>query len=970
MGKDMRARATSMWVATLGVVLLAASGCGEPEPGATTRPRGATPATRPSGDRQVSSVVAPDDRPWHPGRGRLSEEVCRRHGLVASSLRRSGLGETVLWETFTNAKGATVPGWRRVGEPGVAVRADPVQGKWIQLTAPKRGSRCGLVHELPANDMAGQVVRLQIKALQLGAAGARPADLPKVQLEWTEKGGKTGTAPLRLQTRPSPGWEACETLTAIPEGVKDVKVSLIARGTSAAGGLDDVLVERIKPLAVARVAGTVGQRDNLIDGGDFEVGQRNFSVYGARRVPGRPNLWACPIAWAIDDTVAAGGKRSLRVPLVQEEFRVAFGWVRVVPGKDYVVSLFARSNTKVVLRIGVVEYPGVFRFDYFTIDQQFRRVALKVKLEPNIPWSAMAVVVRPSDRPADAYAKDPSHVLWLDRVSLTQGDPKTRYDPPAPVEVGIVGPGFEPTDVAHLVQTGEPARLTIRATNYQTSAWDGRLAIDVVDAFDRPIPSGTRTIKVSVAAGETTEQPLGGLALPRGYYKALVTAWPGLVGRGRPHSTAERAFGVVNLADPIPTGNYFGMTVESPRMSRRITQLGAGWVWLKAPPQWCETSDGKRQWSWYKALLDRAHKQRLEVLADLAWTGPGGKPPAPGEKWRAVCREFAIANKAEAGSAGKVDGLGVLDQAAIEGLEPGKYMALLGQASFEIRRTVAKVDVLGVASCELGSNPFAWLTQAMKGGALARAANGIALRFQSTPLPEDIEPALEQVRSWRGTDSFKQVIDVAVGRRGPGGYLHVPNLYGYRADEAASGPEVDDPVLHASRLVRALAIRQFAPIDRAAWWVESHRPPDILRPSADPQCHEYDNAPRPSLVAFDFMAEMLNPALLVEWIDLPQQMRALCFERSDKNMVVLIWRPFGWSLRPVGLKGMAGRVTVYDLFGRRERHPTRGGDLLVMVNEAVRYLFLPVAVKDQVLWALRQPIPVTSAPAASRPSPK
>ena len=41
----------------------------------------------------------------------------------------------------------------------------------------------------------------------------------------------------------------------------------------------------VKPLTTARVAGTVRLRANLLDGGDFEVGQRNFSVYGARWTP-------------------------------------------------------------------------------------------------------------------------------------------------------------------------------------------------------------------------------------------------------------------------------------------------------------------------------------------------------------------------------------------------------------------------------------------------------------------------------------------------------------------------------------------------------------------------------------------------------------------------------------------------------------------------------------------------------------
>lgn len=975
MARTMRARALPATTTALAVSIAALSGCPEPEKAPSTRPTTQPAATQPersSAETPLSTpaMVAPVpcDRPWEPGVGRLDTIVASRHALPSKLLRRSGVDGTLLWEDFTGARGGAIPGWRFEGNASAIIRAgDPKQGKWLQLRSRDRSEAAALVRQLPAEELIDSVVRVEVKMLFRGGPSAKKADLPEIRLEWAD-GGKSGSKRLPVHLYGSPGWERHAFTASIPATVKEVRLVITQQSVTSTVGLDDILVERVEPLQWARVPGTRESGLNLIVGGDFEVGQKYFSVYGARQVPGRNSLRACPLAWSIDDSMAAVGRRSLRVPLTEDEFRVAFGWVRIVPGKEYVVSMFARASTKMVIRVGLVVYPGLFRYDYFTVDEDFRRIALKVPLDQRIEWQAASVVVRPSDRPKDAHAKSPSSFLWLDGVSLTPGDPKTKYDPASPVEVGVVGPGFDSGEIAHLVQQGKPVEFSVRLKNYQTRAFKGQVAIDVVDAFDRPIEEAQQTLRVSVDPGEIAERKIGAVRLGRGYYRVLVSAWPEGVGQGRPYSTMERAFGVLNLTDPVPEDNYFGMTVESPRMSGRITQLGAGWIWLDVSDQWCQGLDGELHWSWYLDLVAKADAQNLEIVPDLAWSGSGKDAPSPGVPWRKVCSSFAEANKKAVATRGKtIDGIGILDEDALEDMTPEAYADLFEQAAAEMGRKLGKARLMVVLPKGPQAEQGAWLTQTSTASSLVRTAEGVAMRFPSTPFPEDIEPVLEGVRSWRRNHTFKRYLDVGVGGRAPSGYLHVPNLHGYHKDDADYGPVTPDPVLHASLLVRALAIRQYAMIDGAAWWVESHRPPDILRPTVDPQCHEYDNAPRHALVAFDFMAEMLNPAVLTEWIDLPQQARALCFERVDGEVIVLIWRPFGWSLYPVGLRGMAGKLRMYDLFGRRELHPTQGQNQVVLINAAVRYLRVPATLKAQALEALRNPVVLSAQGGAEAP---
>jgi len=895
----------------------------------------------------------------------MDEVLIRRHGYAPPPIRQPGLGQTIVWEPFTTAETGTLPGWERLGQPNLSIRNDPLQGKYLLLAGSPRDERRGVFKRISDGDVAGRVIRMQVKVLQPASGRNEVTRIARMRLEWQDSDGKPGSSERTLSAYTSPGWENCEKCVSVPAGARDIRLAMIHEGTADIG-FDDVLIERMDPLVESRSAGTFALRSNLIDGGDFEVGQRNFSVWGERRTFDGGVLRAFPIAWSIDETIAAVGTRSLRIPLDQDGFRLAFGWVRVQPNKEYVASLYVRSNTKTVIRVGVVEYPAAFFREDFQVDDQFRKVAVVWTVRQNAPWAALSLVIRSSPEPKDAFAKGPRNFLWIDGVSLTAGEPKTRYEAPSPVEVGILGPDSDSSDISNLIPIGKPADLTVRAMNYQTSVYDGQLAVDVVDAYDRPVVPHL-SYPLRVEPGKTGEKKVGALSLPRGYYKLLATVWPGRAGEGQALSTFERAFAVINPTDAVPTGNYFGMTVENPRISRRVTQLGAGWVWLKASPQWCLTPAGELDWTWYQELLRRAREQRLEILADLGWdepATPAASPPAPGDAWKKTCGRFAQA------SAGRdLVGLGALGRPNRNGVPASRYVDLMGQAAGQFRLAGEKAVVTASAWLPLEPDRFRWLNEAVKAG-LGKAAEALAFRFQPTEFPEDLEPALEEVRNWRKSWPFKQYFDVGVGGRGPSAYLHVPNLYGYYATEADQGPEVPDPILHASRLVRALAIRQFAMIDRAAWWVESHPPPDILRPSVEPLCHEYDNGPRPSVVAFDYMAEMLNAATLVEWIDLPQQARALCFERSGGDMVVLLWRPFGWTLRPVALRGAAGSVAVTDLFGRREEHPAQGGDLLVQVNESVRYVMIPASKKEQILESLRKPMSTSTAPArAGEPRP-
>jgi len=116
--------------------------------------------------------------------------------------------------------------------------------------------------------------------------------------------------------------------------------------------------------------------------------------------------------------------------------------------------------------------------------------------------------------------------------------------------------------------------------------------------------------------------------------------------------------------------------------------------------------------------------------------------------------------------------------------------------------------------------------------------------------------------------------------------------------------------------------------------------------------NEYDHAPRPALAAWDWVTMLLNDATPVGWFDKPCDARALAFERPGGQVVAILWRPFGRTPQRLTLKGLARYANVYDLFGRTETDAKAGEDIVVTVNEMVRYVVATGEAREALLAAL------------------
>jgi hypothetical protein len=140
--------------------------------------------------------------------------------------------------------------------------------------------------------------------------------------------------------------------------------------------------------------------------------------------------------------------------------------------------------------------------------------------------------------------------------------------------------------------------------------------------------------------------------------------------------------------------------------------------------------------------------------------------------------------------------------------------------------------------------------------------------------------------------------------------------------------------------------------DHASSALRAFRPYDSLLAAPMDCFNEYDHAPRPVLAAWDWMARLLNDAACIRWYDKQGDVRAVVFEQASGRIVVAVWRAFGMSPHRLTLKGLASRADVSDVFGTVDAGAKLGADVVLRVDEIVRYVVLSSVTQDVVLAAL------------------
>jgi len=867
--------------AAAGLLALTGGGCASPE-----RPA--------DGLQQARSQKPPAATLWSWQRdlvgGGLDPDTRIRHALPQSLEAWVG-ASTIFREDFESHRAGQPDTWELVGFPDVRVLTDPDPqgaGRFVMLAGVPDEGPAGIAWELPASLLAGQTILCQLNARLANPWAARRLGIPRVEFLVESADGTRRPVPWPILDRSSPGWEPQQFLWSAPTDLGRVQLRLVHDEAVAAVGFDEFVLTAVDPEAGIgpRIVSRVG--DNILSGGDFEVGVKRFSVTGAES--------RLPAEWYFDSD-AALGTQALFIPLRLEAVRVTFGPVIFARTDDYVFCFQAKGTDGLRCAASLVGLSngGQPRFEPVTPQWQRYQETIRVPAERFGRTGFIELLVLPPEQSGQRFG------LWLDAVALSRGRAGEVYAAPNECELGIVDRWDNPLDLARVLHLDQSPSFVIRGVNYADHPRDCLLAIDITDGLDRVVAS--HTLPVRLAARSRHDHALKP-TLPAGYYRILATLWPGSIGQGQPLSQAERSFVLCDLLDPVPRGAPCGMNVSGQFCSRRLTQLGIGWVRWR-PDLRARISAGD--------FLALCREQALEVLLAGGQEAPevsGAQGPSP-----LIGRELP----------GSSLPAGTQSSRAVE-LRPGR------------NRLVVDSDALVVSP--------SWGGSGLDGEPVSTRGLAQAVVFREEALPESIEPAVVSVRRAVAGGVLPPLWELA---------MPAPLVSNYALERAialtspAAGSIsawTDDPGWATSLSIRRYVLRQWAGVHRVAL----HTEPALggIVPSL---MAEYDHSPTPLVAALDFMNNLLNSAQPLAWFD-HGEVRVLCFDRPDQSTVGVIWRPFGRRPTWVPLTGMAGLVQVRNMFGSPEIHRVAGTDLFVPASQYVCYLLCPQQHRAALLEAL------------------
>ena len=932
----------------------------------------------PSIERGGGLLIAPDSgevaynpaESWDPRFGRMGPYLRNRHAEAADFLASDRSPETLWSEHFDAFRPEDPVPWKKIGTPILRLLPEAGRGHYLQLEAPPDGATHGLQREVTADDVRGQVVRVRIVTRQTSAARARVLGTPRMRWLVATADERERIAPLPIVGRASPGWEEQESVAFFDASVRRVWLQIVHTNSNAPFDLDDVLVERLpadmfswsaapdaSAASAAAAPNTLPTTANLVCNGNFEVGPKAFSVWSERQWPGRGSYPAAQ-PWYFDSD-AMVGQTSLEIPVAG-----AAGGVTLGPfdparphqqeglAERYHLSFYAKASV-----------PGEVEVDWRVAGLASRRERFRIGTEwarhRHVFLGPAAMLRAPGPVPTELVfrllptATGAQVTYWLDGVSLGAIRVAESFAPPTPVEIGIFGPAPSPTDLGELLQLGEPAAFAMRLVNYRDRPFTGTIALDLVDAYDRP--RWTKTIQTPVAPESTWNDQIV-LRLPRGYYRMKATAWSESIGTSTILSRDERATAVIDLADAVPRTGFFGLAADAGALSARTTQIGTGWVALPLDAAWCAGPRGLFSFAGWLDAIERCPAQDLRVAVRLSGL------PRDAALRRSFYRAWVEAG-GECVTAVHVDGRDVESREILATTRAGARPLASLREWLGVTPEQEPALLLGASMEDLPATrpgPATRPVASQATTATSGPADGFAFRcLAPAMMPEDAESQLDQWAQRRVLWPATRWWDMSV--TGCAGSAYADRLH--IATDPATPIRVQtsrpDPLLSASCLVRGMMIRHIAGVDSACSSVQTFRASDSLLDAPADRLNEYDNAPRPALAAWDWMTVLLNDAEPIEWFDKPSDVRGVAFARADGQVVLALWRPFGRTAQRLILKGLAGRAVVYDLFGQPASEGGAGNDLVVRIDSIVRYVVVAASHRESLLAAIAAAEPTT-----------
>ncbi|MBI2299824.1 MAG: carbohydrate binding domain-containing protein [Armatimonadetes bacterium] len=621
------------------------------------------------------------------------------------------------------------------------------------------------------------------------------------------------------------------------------------------------------PVLAAIAMPPAGSANLILDGSSFETGYDGYSCLLAYAWTKYGLAASDPRRGTLDTTTAAHGRCSLKLamnpPFGREGFSpwCTFRWIPVKEGTRYTVSLYAKgSHAGQRLTVSVSDAWQDWGWSTFTLSTEWQRYNHTITAGKTVGGYAWVLIPFTEDGPA-----------WIDGVQLEEGD-LTDYAPGRPVDLGLSC--NYPGNCENLFNVGDQVVLHAAVFNDLAQRSDVRLRYAVEDYFGRIPFRGAARVVAEARAGGGADIDLG--AVLRGSYKAKVTA---LDADGKTLDEEELVFGVVRRRRAA-TGveSQFGMHGFPHDL---VGSCGVRWIrtyllaWQAVEPE-----QGKFSWPeerpWDQLFLEQLDKLHIDALPVLqagpkwAMTGPpthGGwaKDQSDGAKmpdleaWRNYVYQAVSRYK------GRFHSWEVMN-------EPSAW--LNAEDYFPILKTAYEAAKQADPACRIIAGDSAWKDQPFLRELLDRGGAdyldiycghfyGVAQAG-----PPEVKYGKE------GADAVIANLREALGRHGK------PNVPMWNTEEGTISPpwyakeivpsshepwhRVPSARRQAQDMVRSHLIELGNGIEKVFWFYELYGEQAaaarwIIRPEGMYGC-EFDGAPRPELIAYSVMTEMLEGA--------------------------------------------------------------------------------------------------------------
>lgn len=703
------------------------------------------------------------------------------------------------------------------------------------------------------------------------------------------------------------------------------------------------------PSPVEAVAEVTPDRGNLLkEGASFETGPDGIHVQRALFQRGR--LVRNRFIPTYDSTTAAHGKFSLKLYArgVEKNGKhircsrelVIFNRVELKPDRQYTLSAWMKTDVPKTRAAFI--WPGKTRAH--TVTDEWKRYSILHKTPAIFPESAyyavgVAVV---SMSPRDA-------AIWVDGMQLEEGDKMTDFQPSTDFEVGA-----EVTAKYKLFRRGEPAVVTLRFRNNTAKPVAGNVSYVIRDYWEQAAAEGAMAINVPPQGNYACTIDAG--ALPCGYYRGYVTAPGGEV--------EEVIFGVFapmpleKLPTDWPMGFYF-RAEKNPIMR----QLGFGWAVTQYPFNFYEVNreEGKFDFAEADRLVECAEANGLRVAGGLGYqrfvTRYNALPEWAREKTIAAKhgrpfhwpKEDALRNYIRAVTRryrGKVNHWEFFSEFNTH-LDPEQILPLM-KIAYEAAKE-GNPDCVVVASgttSDMGFKPMPWVRKYLALGGW-KYIDALSFHMYGNEPPEatktvGVDAIIEEAK--RELKKHGQSMPLWHSEKGISGYsgysqrkLNVPKeCWGSVSHFVEDFKAKSEYVIRDILFISALGNGPYFPHGAVP---NDIRTQSYSKPSVYPLV-EYDQSPRPELMAINGLARMLKGRShgrgQLNWGGINR-----CLLHSgDEGALASIWNWKGRSKIAVPVKDHEFRLC--DYFGEPiKTEPDKNGEIVIDLAPAPKYLVFP-----------------------------